>query len=143
MQSSVQRAPIPVLRPFIDFFWASSHQAPSEGLIVAQRERMIPSGCMHLVFRFSDQPIRIFKSIEDSQGDTFYRGAVAGMRSAYYVKDIARSACTVGASLRPGACEALLGMPADKVFGRHVALEDLCGNEVRCLAERLQEVSGL
>jgi len=104
---------------------------------------MIPSGCMHVVFRFSDQPIRIFKSIEDRQGDTFYRGAVAGMRSAYYVKDIALSACTVGASLRPGACEALFGMPADEVSGRHVALEDLCGSEARCLAERLQEMSDL
>jgi AraC-like DNA-binding protein len=104
---------------------------------------MIPSGCMHIVFRFSDQPIRIFKSIEDFQGHVFHRGAVAGMRSAYYVKDIARSACTVGASLRPGACEALFGIAADEIAGRHVAVEDLWGNEAGYLAERLHETSGL
>src|SRR5262245_12697158 len=143
MELSIQRAPIPRLRPFIQFLWASSQQASPEGLIVAERERMIPSGCMHIVFRVSDQPIRIFKSIEDTQGDAFYRGAVGGMRSAYYVKDIAHGACTVGASLQPGACEALFGIPADEVSGRHVALEDLWGNEARSLAERLQEMREL
>ena len=141
MPLSIQRVSIPRLRPFIQFLWASSNQGSSEELIVAERERMIPSGCMHIVFRFSDQPIRIFKCLEDTEGDAFYRGAVAGMRSAYYVKDIARSACTVGASLRPGACEALFGIPADEVSGRHVALEDLWGNEARCLSERLQETN--
>jgi len=141
MPLSIQRVPIPRLRPFIQYLWASSNQGSSEGPIVAERERMIPSGCMHIVFRFSDQPIRIFKCLEDTEGDAFYRGAVAGMRSAYYVKDIARSACTVGASLRPGACEALFGIPADEVSGRHVALEDLWGNEARCLSERLQETN--
>src|SRR5262249_18657583 len=79
MPSSIQRAPIPALRPFIQFLWASCHQSMPEGLMLAVRERMIPSACMHVVFRFSDQPIRIFKSIEDTQGDTFDRGAVAGV----------------------------------------------------------------
>src|SRR5262249_50480169 len=114
MASSIQRAPIPLLRPFIQALWASSHQAMSEQLILVERERMIPTACMHMVFRFSDQPIRIFKSIEDTQGDTFHGGVVGGIRSKYYVKDIASSACTVGASLRPGACEALFGVPADE-----------------------------
>lgn len=114
-----------------------------EVLILAERERMVPTACMHLVFRLSDQPIRIFKSIEDAEGDTFCRGAVGGIRSRYYVKDIAASAFTVGASLRPGACEALLGVPADEVSDRHVALEDLWGNAARSLWERLQETGDL
>jgi AraC-like DNA-binding protein len=59
MQLSIQCAPIPRLRPFIESLWASSRQASTEGLSVQERERMIPSGCMHIVFRFSDQPIRI------------------------------------------------------------------------------------
>src|SRR5262245_48951048 len=109
MQSSIQRAPIPRLRPFIDLLWASSTQSTSDGMIVAERERMIPSATMHIVFRFSDQPIRIFESVRDMQGDAFYYGAVAGIRSAHYIKDIAPRACTVGATLRPGACEALFG----------------------------------
>jgi hypothetical protein len=141
MQSSIQRAPIPALKPFIRLVWASSHQTLYEGPALTERERMIPSACMHLVFRFADQPIRIFKSIEDIQGDAFYRGVVAGIHSGYYVKDIAPDACTVGALLQPAACEALFGIPADEVSGRHVALGDLWGSEAGYLSERLQETS--
>jgi AraC-like DNA-binding protein len=143
VQTSTGRAPIPRLRPFIQLLWASCHQASSEGLILIERERIIPSACMHLVFRFSDQPIRIFKSIEDTQGNAFHCGAVGGIRSAYYVKDIASTACTVGASLRPGACEALFGIPADEVSDSHLSLEDLWRNAARSLCDQLQEASDL
>ena len=146
MQSSMQRAPIPSLRPFIESLWASSHQAMPEhrtALTDAERERMIPAASMHLVFRFSDQPIRIFRSIDDTRGDSFRGGVVGGIRSVYYVKDIAARGCTVGASLRPGACKALFGVPADEVAGRHIALEDLLGNTARSLDERLQETTDL
>jgi len=102
---------------------------------------MIPSASMHLVFRFSDQPIRIFKSIDDPEGDVFCRGAVAGIRSSYYVKDVAASACTVGATLQPAACAAMFGVAADEVAGRHVALEDLWGSAARTLCNHLQETS--
>jgi AraC-like DNA-binding protein len=141
MPSSIQRAPIPVLRPFIQLLRASRHQVSGEGLLLADRERMIPSGCMHVVFRFSEQPIRIFKSIEDPAGDAFYGGVAAGARGAYYVKDIARGASTVGALLQPGACPAMFGIPADEISTRHVALQDLWGNAALSLYNRLQETS--
>jgi AraC-like DNA-binding protein len=102
---------------------------------------MIPSASMHLVFRFSDQPIRIFKSIDDPDGDVFRRGAAAGIRSSYYVKDVAAGACTVGATLQPAACAALFGVAADEVAGRHIALEDLWGSAARALCDGLQETS--
>jgi AraC-like DNA-binding protein len=143
MQSSIQRAPIARLKPVVQFLWASSHQTMPEGLIRSQRERMIPTACMHLVFRFSRQPIRIFRSMEDVHGDAFYRGVVGGIRSAYYIKDIAGSACTVGASLQPGACEALFGIAADEISDHHVSLEDLWGSPARSLWQRLEEISGL
>src|SRR2546426_2383448 len=143
MESSIQRAPSTPLRPFIQILWASSHQAKPEGLVVAERERVIPTACTHVVFRFSDRPIRIFKSIDDAEGDAFYRGVVGGIRSAFYVKDIASAACTVGASLRPGACEGLFGVPADQISERHVSLEDLWGNAAGSLCERLQETGDL
>jgi AraC-like DNA-binding protein len=110
---------------------------------LAERERMIPSGSMHLVFRFSSTPIRIFRSLEDAQGDVFHGGVAGGIRSSYYVKNIAPIACTVGASLQPGASEALFGVPANELSNRHVALEDLWGSAARVLGERLQEAVGL
>jgi AraC-like DNA-binding protein len=140
MTSPVQRKPIPGLGPFVDSIWASQ---PTALLKHTERERMIPSGSMHLVFRFSSQPIRIFRSVEDLQGAAFHGGVVGGIRSAYYVKDVAPVACTVGASLRPGACEALFGVPASELSGRHVALEDLWGSDGRVIGERLQEAGDL
>jgi AraC-like DNA-binding protein len=104
---------------------------------------MIPTASTHLVFRFSADPIRIFRSLEDCHGDVFRCGAAGGMRSAYYVKDIASSACTVGASLQVGACEAVFGIPASELSDRHVALEDLWGGAARTLGERLQETNDL
>jgi AraC-like DNA-binding protein len=104
---------------------------------------MIPSGSMHLVFRLSEQPICIFKALEDIQGEVFPNGAVAGMRSAYYIKDVAHNACTIGVGLRPGACQALFGVPANEIAHRHVAVEDLCGKEALLLVERLEELNGL
>lgn len=139
---TIYRAPGLKLKPFITFLWASS-QANAGAEASHLRERMIPSGSMHLVFRLSEQPIRIFKGIEDAEGEVFRNGAVAGMRSAYYIKDVARDACTVGVGLRPGACQALFGIPANEIAQRHVALEDLCGEEARFLVERLQELDGL
>jgi AraC-like DNA-binding protein len=112
-------------------------------MILAERERIIPTACMHLVFRFSDQPIRIFRSIEDRHGDAFHSGALGGIRSSYYIKNIAPTACIVGASLQHGACQALFGVTADELSDRHVHLEDVLGNPARSLCERLQEVSDL
>jgi len=137
---SIQREPIPILRPFIQFVWASYHEGHAESRPVPARERMIPSGAMHLVFRFSEQPIRIFKSIEDTQGDTFCGAVVGGIRAGYYVKDVAPGAATLGATLRPGACQALFGIPADEVSGWHYPLADLWGPAAQTLYEQLQEV---
>jgi AraC-like DNA-binding protein len=121
--------------------WAASHETASQELMPVERERMLPSASMHLVFRFSDRPIHIFRSITDSMADTFSCGAVCGIRSSYCVKDIAPSASTVGAALRPGACEALFGIPAEGIAGRHVALEDLWGSAARSLYEELEGIA--
>jgi len=104
---------------------------------------MVPAASTHLVFRFSADPIRIFRSLEDYKGDVFRDGVAGGMRSAYYVKDVASRACTVGASLQIGACEAVFGVPASELSDRHVALEDLWGKAARALGQRLQETSDL
>lgn len=91
----------------------------------------------------SERPICIFRNIEDTEGEVFRNGVVGGMRSTYYIKNTARNACTVGVGLRPGACQALFGIPSNEFAQSHVALEDLCGEEARFLGERLEEEKGL
>lgn len=139
--SSIQRPPIPALRPFIQLLWASNQKEDKQ--TTEQRERLIPTASMHMVFRFSNEPIRIFKSIEDLKGDTFHRGVVGGIRAGFYVKDVASSACTVGACLQPGAAQILFGFKADELSERHTSLEDLWGRSAFTLWERLQDTVGL
>ncbi|MCI0682683.1 MAG: AraC family transcriptional regulator [Gemmataceae bacterium] len=137
-----QRDPRPALRPFVKTLWAADlsslwNAAP------AARERLLPSGDMHLAFRLSDQPVRIFESVDDVHGHTVGHAVIGGARAGFYVKETREPACSVGAVLRPGAAEALLGDSADAFSGRHVALDDVWGRSAVAASERLFEARGL
>jgi AraC-like DNA-binding protein len=135
--ASVNRVPSPPLRPFIKLLWASDEKRP-HGLVQVKRERLLPSGGMHLVFRLSEDPIRIFDSVEDYSGHSFNRGVVGGIRAGFYVKEISKSARTVGAMVQPGVSEFLFGVKADELSERHTSIEDLWGHEAKLLWEQLQ-----
>ena len=136
--SSIKRAPIPFLRPFVKLLWASDEKRP-EGILRVERERLLPSGGMHLVFRLSQDPIRIFDSVDDYKGHSFRRGVVGGIRAGFYVKEILHSARTVGAMLQPGVSQYLFGAKADELAERHTSIEDLWGRPAFHLWEELQE----
>jgi AraC-like DNA-binding protein len=94
---------------------------------------------MHLVFRLSPDPIRIFDSVHDYEGVAFRRGVVGGIRAGFYVKQILPSARTVGAMLQPGVSQCLFGAKADELAQRHTSIEDLWGPAAFHLWEELQE----
>ncbi|HET9218735.1 MAG TPA: hypothetical protein VFR18_17250 [Terriglobia bacterium] len=48
---TIYRAPGLRLKPFTTFLWASLTEANATADVPSVRERMIPSGSMHLVFR--------------------------------------------------------------------------------------------
>ncbi|MGH9335168.1 MAG: helix-turn-helix domain-containing protein [Vicinamibacteria bacterium] len=139
---AIQRAPSPALRPFVKLLWASDEKK-SESLVRVERERLLPTGAMHLVFRLCEHPIRIFNSIDDYQGQLFGVGVVGGIRSGFYVKDISKPVRTVGALLQPGASRLLFGAQAHELVDRHTPIQDLWGNSSRQLWERLQEAGNL
>src|SRR4051794_4374813 len=85
-KGSIKRLPAPTLRPFIKLLWASDEKE-TPNAIETNRERLLPTGSMHLVFRLTDSPIRIFDSIEDYVGHGFRFGVVGGLRSEFYGKD--------------------------------------------------------
>ena len=58
----LSRAPCPALRPFVAKVWASDERTEPGG-----RERVLPTGCMHLVFRFS-APLQVFDGEHDARG---------------------------------------------------------------------------
>jgi AraC-like DNA-binding protein len=136
----IQRQAAMPLRPFIKFLWASDEakiDAPTH------RERLLPTGSMHVVFRLSDQPIRIFGSVEDRRGHVFGCAVVAGLRSRYYVKDVPQSAPSVGAVLQPGAAQFLFGVPADELAEQHTSLDALWGSRSADMHELLREQNSL
>lgn len=136
----IKRDPSGALRPFVKFLWASDEL---ESTVSANRERMIPTGSMHVVYRLSDHPIRIYDSMIDERGQDLGFGVVAGLRSRFYIKDICRPVRTVGALLRPGLAGSLFDLSAQEIADRHVSIQDLWGQDSVDLLERLHQAGTL
>lgn len=134
----IRRLPGPRLSPFVKILWASD-QAASPWSVAADRERVLPTGGMHLVFRLSDHPLRIFNAIDDLIGYRVGHSIVGGARASFYVREISEGVSSVGAQLRPGTAELLFGVPAGELAGRHTPLEELWGPWVVEARERLIE----
>ncbi|MEJ8859559.1 AraC family transcriptional regulator [Variovorax robiniae] len=139
------RVPSPLLRPIVQQMWASA-PGSTRPAIPNAREHVLPTGCMHLVFRLSGPPLRLFTSADDGRGShqTIGYAIVGGARSSFYVRDVAEPTSSVGALLRPGAALALLGAPEDALAGCHTPLELLWGRPRTGMAlERLHAAKEL
>lgn len=119
--------------------WATSATAPLPG---ATRERMLPTGTAHLVFRGDGAPLRLFRGEADPVGYTVGHALVGGPRAAYYVRDIAHPADSVGAVLEPGVAPLLFGVSAEALADRHVPLEALWGAEADRARTRILTARG-
>jgi AraC-like DNA-binding protein len=140
--TSLRRIPRHALRPFIESVWAmdetGTHRSAASG-----REHVVPTGSMHLVFRLSDDPLRLFDSPDDREGHLIGTAVVGGARARFYIRDVSQPLCSVGAQLRPGAANVLFGLAANELAERHTALEDLWGGRVASMRERLGEAVSL
>jgi AraC-like DNA-binding protein len=116
------RVPGPALRPFVRHLWFAEDPPPA-----TVREHVLPTGAMHLVFRLSDHPLRLFDGPGDRVGRLVGLAVVGGTRSSFYARDVSQPMRSVGAELLPGAAQVLFGMPADELAERHTALDDLWG----------------
>ncbi|MET3442732.1 AraC-like DNA-binding protein [Variovorax paradoxus] len=120
------RPPSPGLRPYVRLLWA---WAPESALAErpGTREHVLPTGGMHLVFRLSGPPLKLFSGTEDAQGQTFGHAIVGGTRAAFYLRDISVATRSVGAQLQPGAARLLLDAPEGALAGQHTPLDALWG----------------
>jgi AraC-like DNA-binding protein len=132
----ISRLPGPRLSPFVKILWASD-QSDSAWSVAADRERVLPTGGMHLVFRLSDHPLRLFNDLDDPVGYRVGHSIVGGARSSFYVREISQPVSSVGAQLRAGTAALLFGVPAGELAGRHTPLEDLWGRSAVEARERL------
>jgi hypothetical protein len=77
------RPPAPHLRPFVKLLWASAPDGkPTER--PDAREHVLPTGGMHLVFRLSGPPLKLFGDAGDTRGQTFGYAIIGGARAAFY-----------------------------------------------------------
>lgn len=135
--TSLSRAPVAELRPFVRLVWASLAKADRKrGSSGAQAfEHVLPTGAMHLVVRPGNASLRLIEP------DLVLNGSViGGARSTAYCKDLSCAADSVGAMIEPGACAALLGMPGIEASETHLSLASVWGDaDERRLSERIEE----
>ena len=124
------RPPRPALRPFVQTLWASDGRDDGGH---AQRELVLPTGAMHVVFRL-DRALRLYADPHDPVGRMIGHSIVGGARSGFYLRDVSQPSRSVGAQLQPAAAGPLLGVPAGELAERHTPLEELWGAE----AERIR-----
>lgn len=135
----LRRLPGPRLRPFIATLWASD-ESPDDLAPVAMRERVLPTGTVHLVLRLSETPLRIFAGPDGAISQAIAHGVVGGARTSAYVRDLTCPGSSVGAQLHPGAAELVIGVPADELAERHTPLADVWGGSCDEVVERLRAI---
>lgn len=132
----MERAPHPSLSSLVRSVWLSEPAAQCAA-VAFEREHMMPTGEMHLVFRLDGPSIRVARHIGGTVSDDLGHAVVNGARAAAYGKEVSQGSVSIGVQLRPGAALALLGLPADELAGRHLRLEDLWGARAGLMHEQL------
>jgi AraC-like DNA-binding protein len=134
----LRRFPVPALRPFVAVLWASDDTDRVEPR-VSERERVLPTGAMHVVFRLSPEPLRVFDEVDAPVPRAVGHAIVGGARASAYVRDVSAPACSVGAMLHPGTARLLFGGSAVELSNAHTPLEDVWGPRAAEARERLLE----
>lgn len=101
------------------------------------RERVLPTGHMHIVLRLSESPLTLFDTASGESSRRIGHSVVGGARSTFYVKQAGEGACAVGVQLQPGGAAALLGVPAGEFAEQHTPLDAVWGLDVERLRERM------
>jgi AraC-like DNA-binding protein len=131
----LKREPRPSLRPFVESLWVTDEAKYGD----RSREHVLPTGLMHLVFRLSGEPLRLFGDSTDRTGRTVGDALVGGARASFYIRESSGPLRSVGAQLRPGAAQVLFGVPAGELAERHTLLGDLWGRSAASIRDRLSE----
>src|SRR5688572_20513961 len=128
--------PAAPLSAFIDQFWYVRGCDPDRS-----RQRALPTGSVDLTFNLAADELRVFANAADRVGMTSDGAVVHGAQSKYFVLDARRDIHVIGVHFRPGGGAALLGVNAQELTDRHVALSDIWGERASTLREQLLEAA--
>ncbi len=132
------RPPHIALRPFVKNLWISDRRRPPQ--LQRFNEHALPDGHMHAVIRLSDTPIRILDRA-DPRGRCCGYSAVGGARASFYIKEMDEPTSAIGATLLPGAAQALFGVSALELANRHTSLDDVWGPRAAALRDQLLQIA--
>jgi AraC-like DNA-binding protein len=103
-----------------------------------RRERILPSGTIELVVNLRQDQVRIDRTLQCPNVQTFAGAVVSGTYSAAFVVDAMQHAAMIGVHFRPGGAGAVLGVPSAHLTDAHVDVAALWGDSAaRELRERL------
>jgi AraC-like DNA-binding protein len=129
----LERKPAAPLDGFVRALWYTRIDAPSPG-----RERVLPSGCIEVIVNLSRD---FLLGCEEGGGTERIEPAlVVGARSVYEIIDRSDLADLIGIIFLPGGFAPFAGDAVDLLRNRTVGLEDLWGNGVRGMRDRLREL---
>jgi AraC-like DNA-binding protein len=126
--------PAPPLSSFIDQFWYVRGYDPDR-----KRQSALPTGSVDLTFNLAADDLCVFANAADRVGMSFDGAVVHGAQSRYFVLDARRDVHVIGVHFLPGGGAALLGVSAQELTDRHIALSDIWGARARSLREQLLE----
>jgi AraC-like DNA-binding protein len=126
--------PAPPLSAFIDQFWYARGYDPDR-----KRRSALPTGSVDLTFNLAADDLRVFASAADHVGMSFDGAVAHGAQSRYFVLDARRDVHVIGVHFLPGGGATLLGVSAQELTDRHIALSDIWGAHARTLREQLLE----
>lgn len=129
------REPVAALRPFIRTLWVVDVPAGDAGA----RERVLPTGLMHLAWRLSGPPLTVLPHPDATEGATTALSIVGGARSGTYIRLLSPGR-SVGLQLNAGAATLLFGVAAHELAERHTSLEDLWNGAAVELREELAAI---
>ncbi|WP_020407545.1 AraC family transcriptional regulator [Hahella ganghwensis] len=137
----IRRPPIPALQPFVKESWAADSTGSSAESRPGDREHVLPTGSMHLVFRLTSDPLKVYRQTGEAGGISYGPVVIGGVRSVYYIRDISRPTRSVGVLLKPGVSEWLFGSHSDEFSHRHTCVDLVWGREAELIREQLSELS--
>jgi AraC-like DNA-binding protein len=124
--------PSPPLAAFIKCFWMLE-SPPAEQ---PARERILPDGCMEIVFNLAD-PFTQFE--DDGTGSCQPRTLLVGQMRRYLMIEPTGRVSIIGIRFKPGGAYPFLGMPQDEIAGKVFNLDAVLGSRTEELESKLRE----
>jgi AraC-like DNA-binding protein len=140
MSLQLQSLPLrlhPRLEPWVERLWLHQAERSSDG----QRELCLPSAQMQLVLRLDGPPARRFTGLDDKRGTALPRAVLCGLRRVPVMRSCADQGVSLGVSLKPGACQRLLGLDAGQASDRYLPVAERMPLRARLELARIDRAS--